>query len=136
MEYTRRRAFNKRLSGIRIYVEHAFGMLKGRFPSLKELPAFDNMDEAYKVIQAMMVIHNLCIDWGDAPETIPDYVPGDNDDLHPGVWDKLDIDVDLVSYGKMEVHGGDLPAEERSARRLKRRGDRKHEGILNMLYLL
>lgn len=66
-EQQRMRNFNRRLALIRIRVEQAFGMLKGRFLSLKDLGRHHNIDNAYKAIEAIMVIHNLGIDWGDKP---------------------------------------------------------------------
>ena len=62
------RAFNKRLSGIRIEVEHAFGMLKGRFRSLKEMGPHADIQEMYKAIEVLLILHNMCIDYGDKPE--------------------------------------------------------------------
>jgi hypothetical protein len=64
----RMRKFNLRVSQIRIVSEHAFGLLKARFPSLKEMGIHRKIQDMYKAIEAMMIIHNICIDWGDRPE--------------------------------------------------------------------
>jgi len=64
-ELQRRRAFNRRLSSIRIYIEHVFGLLKSRFQSLRQLGRHEDIQQTYRVIQALMVAHNLCIDFGD-----------------------------------------------------------------------
>jgi len=64
-----RRAWNKHLSRLRIKVEHAFGLLKGRFPTLRDIPG-RNLDTIYKGIEALMVIHNILIELGDDPEDI------------------------------------------------------------------
>lgn len=77
-DVTRMRQFNKRLSSIRIASEHAFGRLKGRFPSLKEMGSHKNIEDMYKAIEAMMILHNICIDWGDHPEDIWDFDASDN----------------------------------------------------------
>lgn len=70
-EQLRRRLFNKRLSSARITVEHAFGLLKGRFPALQDLGDVTDVREVYRYINALMVLHNMCIDHGDKPEHIP-----------------------------------------------------------------
>lgn len=67
------RSFNKELSGVRALVEQAFGRLKARFPSLKEIGTPDDMRELYNAVAAMMVLHNLCIDLNDEPSSIFSY---------------------------------------------------------------
>ena len=62
------RTFNRQVSNIWITSEHAFGVLKARFPSLKEMGPHRNIQDMYKAIEALMIIHNICIDWGDKPE--------------------------------------------------------------------
>ncbi|KAF8578402.1 hypothetical protein K439DRAFT_1300408, partial [Ramaria rubella] len=69
--------FNKCLSHIRIWVEHAFGLLKGRFPALKAMGSANNIQEVYKAVEALMVVHNLCIDMDNHPEDILDFNPDD-----------------------------------------------------------
>ena len=58
--------------------EHAFGMIKGCFLSLKEMGTHRNIQDMYKAIEAMMILHNICIDWNDSPEEIWDYDPADH----------------------------------------------------------
>ncbi|EIM92557.1 uncharacterized protein STEHIDRAFT_107036 [Stereum hirsutum FP-91666 SS1] len=53
-ERKRMRSFNKELSGVRAWVEQAFGRLKARFPSLKEIGTPDDMSELYNAVAAMM----------------------------------------------------------------------------------
>lgn len=67
------REFNKKLSSGRITVEHAFGNLKKRFPSLKALGTHVDPDDTYRTVHALMVLHNICIDHGDAPELVPGF---------------------------------------------------------------
>jgi hypothetical protein len=70
--YTRKRMklFNKRLSSVRISVEHAFGILKGRFHSLKDMGPHQEMATVYRVLEAMLILHNMCIQFGDRPEDV------------------------------------------------------------------
>jgi hypothetical protein len=49
-------------------VEWAFGRLKSRFPALKKLGAVRDMDDIYRAIAAMMIVHNMCYELGDAPD--------------------------------------------------------------------
>ena len=74
------KAFNKCLSGIQIGVEHAFGMLKGYFGSLKEMWSHADIQEMYKAIEVLLVLHNMCIEYGDKPEDIWGYDPKDDFD--------------------------------------------------------
>lgn len=69
--------FNYLLSSIRVRVEQAFGMLKGRFPSLKFFGTPNDMEDAYRAVQALMAVHNFCIDNDDHPEDIPWFDPKD-----------------------------------------------------------
>ena len=127
VDSARMRAFNKRLSSIRIASEHAFGLLKGRFPSLKEMGKHENIQDMYKAIEAMMVLHNICIDWSDRPEDIWDYDPTDvwPDDGEEG----MDVDIGC------EVIGGDaqVPGHETDAW-LKEMGRQKRMNMLNELF--
>lgn len=59
--------FNQTLSSVRIASEHAFGILKGQFLSLKEMGRHRNVQGIYKVIEALMVLHNICLIWNDEP---------------------------------------------------------------------
>lgn len=70
--HTRRRRirrFNKRLSSVRIVIEHAFGILKGRWKSLTGLRLILNNDKQYESacmwITACVVLHNIFIDRDD-----------------------------------------------------------------------
>ena len=106
-ERARRHAFNKNLSSIRVYIEHTIGLLKGRFLSLKEMGPHADEHEMYKAINALFVVHNLCIDLGDIPE----------DFIAEGLAeDQPDDDVDLPDYGGELVilpeDNGHIPAYE------------------------
>jgi hypothetical protein len=124
------RGFNKRLSSIHIASEHAFGMLKGRFPSLKEMGEHKDIQDMYKAIEAMMVLHNICIDWGDQPEQIWGYDPidhwGDEDERDP-----VDDDV-----GCEDIDGDpQVPAHE-TEQWLREIGRQKRQIVLDELFPL
>jgi len=38
----------------------------------------DDIQEMYKVIKALLILHNFCIDFGDKPEDIWDFDPKDD----------------------------------------------------------
>ncbi|KAG8692171.1 hypothetical protein FRC08_009967 [Ceratobasidium sp. 394] len=92
-EGRRRREFNQKISRARIVVEWAFGRLKGRFPALKRLGAARDMKDIYRAIQAMMVLHNMCYQLGDAPdglhteldEEVDDESDSEDDDEQAGI---------------------------------------------------
>ena len=65
----RRKRWNRNLSSIRISVEHAFGRLKGRFPILRALPG-QNLSTMHRLIEALLVVHNILETIGDDPTTI------------------------------------------------------------------
>jgi hypothetical protein len=125
-DHPRMRAFNKRLSSVRITSEHAFGLLKGRFPSLKEMGRHEDIQDAFKAIEAMMIIHNICIDWNDRPDCIWDFNPTDD-------WSDDDDDDDVDA--DLEVIGGEahVPDHETNAW-LKEMGRQKRNVILNELF--
>jgi hypothetical protein len=60
-----KRRFNKIFSSARIWVEMTFGRLKARFPSLYCMGVVHNIQDLYRSIEALMVLHNICIDFGD-----------------------------------------------------------------------
>ncbi|PPQ98190.1 hypothetical protein CVT26_003236 [Gymnopilus dilepis] len=68
-EATRRKRWNRNLSSVRIFVEHAFGRLKGRFPILRGMPG-RNILEMQKMVEALMILHNILEERGDDPTTI------------------------------------------------------------------
>lgn len=82
----RMRAFNRRLSSVRIVIEHTFGLFKGRFPSLRAMGPHQNIQDLYKTIEALMVLHNMAIDFKDRPndDWRLDENPDDQDDETDG----------------------------------------------------
>jgi hypothetical protein len=133
-EKARRRKFNKRLSSQRIIVEHTFGMLKGRFPSLKDLPPEQDIRDTYRVVEALFTLHNMCIDLGDTPESIPLFDSSDPD-ADENFGDDV-ADVDVSGYGG--VVGDDEPEVPlwESDEWLREAGRRRRIMILNDLFPL
>lgn len=132
IDVPRMRQFNKRLSSIRIASEHAFGHLKGRFPSLKEMGSHKDIEEMYKAIEAMMTLHNICIDWGDHPEDIWDF---DASDSWPDDEDEDNEDLD-ADVGCQDIEGDiEVPIHETDAW-LRIAGREKRVELLNELFPL
>ncbi|KAJ4498467.1 hypothetical protein C8R41DRAFT_757118, partial [Lentinula lateritia] len=61
--------WNRQLSCMCIFVEHGFGHLKGRFPILCCLPSH-HLGKAYKMIESLMIVHNILEVIGDDPYMI------------------------------------------------------------------
>jgi hypothetical protein len=59
-----RTEWNEAFSTERVVVEHAFGQLKLRFPSLRTMPGW-NLSRIYRAIEALLIIHNICVDRRD-----------------------------------------------------------------------
>lgn len=59
------KVFNQALSSVHIASEHAFGILKHRFLSLKKMGTHNDVQSVYKVIEALMILHNICMIWKD-----------------------------------------------------------------------
>ncbi|CUA74761.1 hypothetical protein RSOLAG22IIIB_05701 [Rhizoctonia solani] len=71
-----RKQWNKAFSSNRATVEHAFGLLKGRFSALRSMPGWD-LSRMYRAIEALMIIHNICIDLRDDIHNIEQVNPVD-----------------------------------------------------------
>jgi len=68
--------FNTRMSKVRVVVEHAFGILKGRFQRLLYQFSFFDIPFIVDTVVACCVLHNICISAGDDGE---DFRVGDPD---------------------------------------------------------
>ena len=117
------RAFNKRLSGVHIEVEHAFGLLKGRFRSLKEMGPHADIQEMYKAIEALLILHNMCIDYGDKPD----------DDWEIDLDEERSVEHEEDPDAMIIENGENIPARETNAW-LKRQGRAKRMIIFNDLF--
>jgi hypothetical protein len=127
----RMRKFNRRLSSVRISVEHAFGVLKGRFLSLRVMGPHDDVQEIYRVIEALMILHNICIEHNDHPEDIYDYVLC----FDPEPEDGADPDEeDSHNFGCEDITGeAQIPGHE-TDNWLKIQGYRKRKALLDELF--
>ncbi|EJF58573.1 hypothetical protein DICSQDRAFT_66690, partial [Dichomitus squalens LYAD-421 SS1] len=108
-----RRRFNRRLSSLRIFVEHAFGCLKGRFPILRSMSCHD-VDEVYKILESLMVIHNILERFQDDPADIEDF----DDEEDEGV---AEVRGEAPAHLGGENLDGDLSNDELYATGLLRR---------------
>lgn len=97
-------------------------MLKGRFLSLKEMGAHKDIQEIYKAIEAMMILHNICIFWRDNPERIWEYNPNDP-------WPEVKAEID----NDMEEEDGDVPRHE-TEQWLRETGHLKRRILLDALF--
>ncbi|KAJ6557628.1 hypothetical protein B0H19DRAFT_862436, partial [Mycena capillaripes] len=48
-----------------VTIEYLFGRFKGCFPSLREMGPHGEIQETYKAIKALMILHNIAIDLKD-----------------------------------------------------------------------
>ncbi|THU92289.1 hypothetical protein K435DRAFT_672379, partial [Dendrothele bispora CBS 962.96] len=121
LDRKRMRDFNYKLSSVCISVEHAFGQLKGRFPSLRCMGAHEDIHEVYRVIEALLILHNMCLYHNDSPKDILDSLFDDELFRDGEGWDSVVI--------------GDVsaPTNETEAR-LKEAGYRMRMQILNEVF--
>ena len=94
--------------------------------------AHRNMDEVYKVIEVLMILHNMCIEHGDHPEDIWDFDPSDGlealDDDDGDDDDKINLPVYIDPQAN-------IPAYE-TPRWLKEMGRQKRQLIFSELFPL
>jgi hypothetical protein len=69
-----RKQWNEAFSTRKVVVEHAFGQLKRRFPSLRYMPGRD-LSYMYRAIEALLVIHNICVELRDGVDDIDQVNP-------------------------------------------------------------
>lgn len=129
----RMRKFNRRLSSVQISIEHAFGILKGQFLSLRVMGPHDNVQEIYCVIEALIILHNICLEHNDQPEDIYDYVLSLDSDSE--LEDDVDADEDdSGNFGCEDVTGEvQVPGHE-TDNWLKVQGYSKWMALLNELF--
>lgn len=118
------RDFNYYLSKQRITVEHAFGILKGRFRALQRLGIHRNDQDVWRVIEALLLLHNMCLFFNDAAEDIDGFVAASS--AHD---DNDEEDIELPEGGTVDGPA-DLPGDE-TDRRLKARGQALRQKILD-----
>nr|AGC14732.1 hypothetical protein [Lentinula edodes] len=95
VEARRRKKWNRQLSCMRIFVEHGFGRLKGRFPILRCIPS-RHLGEAYKMIESLMIVHNILEVIGDDPYTITGFTgSGGEQEVTDSTVEVAERDADL-----------------------------------------
>jgi len=131
------REFNVLLSSVHIASEHAYGLLKGRFLSLKGMGEHKDIQTIYKAIEAMLVLHNICIDWDDHPDTIWQYNSTDIWEGWDGMEDRVDDEDDEdegMEVGIDDIEGeANIPTRE-TPQYLKDEGRRKRQIIFDELF--
>lgn len=81
--------FNYILSSSRIVVEHAFGLLKGRFRRLLHFTEHRHIPFVVNIIVCACILHNICIDQNDEFDEI---VPEDDNDVSESEDSDSDVD--------------------------------------------
>ena len=105
------RTFNKRLSHLRVDIEHTFGILKGRWGSLKGLRIMINSQQRYEYscmwIYACIVLHNILCDLKD------DWA---EDEEEGGSWwtpeEAIEHDQEVAELARRETSEGNDKREE------------------------
>lgn len=118
----KKRLFNIRLCGLRTEMtENIYGMLKKRFPILRQLRF--KMAKAQQVILCTAILHNICIEWGD--EDLPDDQADLNDDDVQGPGDDHPADHQAAWLGAQErIHLMNTMPPATSGERRRMRQDR------------
>ena len=122
------REFNKIVSSVRVRVEQAFDMLKGRFPSLKLFSTPADIQDAYRTFEALASIHNFCFDNEDHPESIPGYSRRDHT-VEQAIREIREA-IQRGEYAALNAQA-DLPDEVETPERLKRLGMEMRRAIFN-----
>jgi hypothetical protein len=66
-----------------VIVEHAFGMLKMRFPGVRLMGTSLDIQNNHQAVEALLTVHNLCIDYND--DDAPDEYTIEDDDELPAI---------------------------------------------------
>ena len=82
------RNFNFKLSRSRVKVEHAFGLLKGRFRRLTHLTQVQ-VESIPKVVTACCVLHNICFLQNPDEMDVPEFVDVSDGDMNEN--DRVDV---------------------------------------------
>lgn len=102
-------------------------MLKRRFPAVDYMGASHDIQTRHWVLEALVALHNLCIDYGDkALEQIGDDSLDDSDDKElPAILDAFPGHLDY----REELPEGGWGGGHESEYWLKREGDHQHERL-------
>ena len=80
VEAQRRKLWNQKCSGLRVFIEDTFGCWKGHFPILRNLPGY-NIKSMYHFVESLMIIHNILEEFGDDPMTIAGFNGLEDEDV-------------------------------------------------------
>ena len=87
-----KRHYNRKMSSARVVVEHAFGLLKGRFRRLTYLET-KSIKKAVDLTTVSCILHNICIQhddqWENEQDIEPDAVQADGDDPAAHAQDQM-----------------------------------------------
>ncbi|KAI4795467.1 hypothetical protein KUCAC02_031401 [Chaenocephalus aceratus] len=78
----RQRRFNQKLNVARVVIEHTFGLLKTKFRRLKCL-YMKNIANISTAVTARCILHNMCLEEGEATEVDEQVEAADNRAPHP-----------------------------------------------------
>ncbi|KAF8830096.1 hypothetical protein HHX47_DHR2000723 [Lentinula edodes] len=92
---------------------------------LSEMGHHADVQEMCKVIEALLILHNICIDFGDALESIFDFNPKDDFPLQ---------DLTTVNLGYIAVDGDAVIPPYETDQWIREAGRRKRELIFNDLF--
>jgi len=81
-EASARHHFNRELSHLHVRVEHAFGILKGRFPALRAFPGH-NIRQMWMFVESLLILHNILQEFGDDPYDIEGFNREEEEDPSP-----------------------------------------------------
>ncbi|KAF7367609.1 DDE Tnp4 domain-containing protein [Mycena sanguinolenta] len=123
----RMKDFNFTLSSERIRVEHAFGCFKLRFQSARMMGIHKDVQDVWRALDALLVMHNMCLWHNDHPKHLEDYRDSLRDDDAPGGnHDEPEVDEQVFDTP-------DIPAEETAAW-LKDRGLELRQQLLDQVF--
>jgi len=93
--------------------QNMHGLLKGCFLSLKGMGEHKDIQTICQAIEAMLVLHDICIDWNDHPDTIWEYNSTDIWESWDGVEDRVDDEDEETEVGIDDIEGGaNIPKHE------------------------
>ena len=98
--------FNTKLAQVRIASEHCIGILKGRFPCLKQnniklKNSKAEVKELVELVGACIVLHNMLIDYDEDP--IPEsWYEHMNDEIDWGMYDEEEEHIEQVTEDKVD----------------------------------
>lgn len=90
----------------------------------------DNINDVYDMVEALMILHNICIEWNDKPEYIWKYDPQDE---YPPDTEEEEARDDADNITQVVVGETEVPMHETDAW-LKAKGLQKRREVLDELF--